>query len=89
MSPEQRAIVSVLLSVDIFVVSDGCMVRALIGQDVMKCSKDQEISASNVFKQMWDQNVLSESAVVLLLHYSSTLMFLILKTLDILIEPDL
>ena len=63
--------------------------RGLNAPEVTECSKDQQISAFNVFNQMWDQNVLSESAVVLLLHHSRTFMFLILKGLDILIDPEL
>lgn len=63
--------------------------RGLNTLEVTECSEDKKISASNVFNQMWDQNVLSDSAVVLLLHHSRTFMFLILKGVDILIDAEL
>lgn len=69
--------------------SPGLCARGLNTLEVTECSKDQQISASNVFNQMWDQNVLSESVVVLLLHHSRIFMFLLLEGLGILIDPEL
>lgn len=85
MFPMQRTTLSVLLSI----LLSSHMVAVLDGYMPSECSTDQNISDSNVFKQMWDQHFLSKSAAVLLQHHFRTFMFLIVKRLGMLLGPKL